>query len=91
MAASSRNAREAKRRVQQMEARRGLRRDQDHRRKRDNVVAISAGAAAIALALLLQLTVFSSNPTEEEFAAAQEGLTSPSASATPRGPTPSPR
>jgi peptidyl-prolyl cis-trans isomerase B (cyclophilin B) len=66
-----------------MEARRGLRRDQDKRRKRDNVVAISAGAAAIALALLLQLTVFSSNPTEEEFAAAQEGLTSPSASATP--------
>ena len=39
--------------------------------------------AAIGLALVLQLTVFSSNPTEEEFAAAQEGLASPSASATP--------
>ena len=83
MAASSRNAREAKRRVQQMEARRALRRDQDKRRKRDNVVAISVGGAAIALALVLQLTVFSSNPSEEDFAAAQEGLTSPSASATP--------
>ncbi|RKR30016.1 peptidylprolyl isomerase [Arthrobacter oryzae] len=83
MAASSRNAREAKRRVQQMEARRGLRRDQDKRRKRDNVLAISAGAAAIGLALILQLAVFSSNPTEEEFKAAQEGLAAPSASATP--------
>src|SRR6476661_7773100 len=83
LAASSRNAREAKRRVQQMEARRGLRRDQDKRRKRDNVFAISAGTAAIGLALVLQLTVFASNPTEEEFAAAQEGLNSPSASATP--------
>ena len=77
MAASSRNAREAKRRVQQMEARRGLRRDQDKRRKRDNVLAISVGTGAIALALVLQLTVFSSNPTEEEFAAAQEGLAEP--------------
>ncbi len=83
MAASSRNAREAKRRVQQMEARRALRRDQDKRRKRDNVVAISVGGGAIALALILQLTVFSSNPSEEDFAAVQEGLASPSASATP--------
>lgn len=83
MAASSRSAREAKRRVQQMEARRGLRRDQDKRRKRDNVIAISAGTAAIGLALILQLTVFASNPTEEQFAAVQEGLQSPSASATP--------
>ena len=83
MAASSRNAREAKRRVQQMEARRALRRDQDKRRKRDNVVAVSVGGAAIALALLLQLTVFASNPSEEDFVAAQEGLASPSASATP--------
>ncbi|MFF2031418.1 peptidylprolyl isomerase [Arthrobacter sp. NPDC058192] len=82
MAPSSRSAREAKRRVQQMEARRGLRRDQDKRRKRDNVLAVSAGAGAIALALIMQLTVFSSNPTEEEVTAAQEGLASPSASAT---------
>ena len=83
MAASSRSAREAKRRVQQMEARRGLRRDQDKRRRRDNVLAISVGTAAIGLALVLQLTVFASNPTEEEFAAVQEGLQSPSASASP--------
>ncbi|MET4096601.1 peptidylprolyl isomerase [Arthrobacter sp. UYCu712] len=81
MAASSRSAREAKRRVQQMEAKRGLRKEQDKRRKRDNVLAISAGTAAVVVALVLQLTVFSSNPTEDEFKAAEAGLTTPSASA----------
>ncbi|MCB5291577.1 peptidylprolyl isomerase [Arthrobacter sp. SO3] len=79
MAASSRSAREAKRRVQQMEAKRELRKEQDHRRKRDNVLAVGAGTAAVAVALVLQLTVFSSNPTEAEYAAAQAGLTTPSA------------
>ena len=79
MAASSRSAREAKRRVQQMEAKRELRKEQDKRRKRDNVLAISAGTAAVVVALVLQLTVFSSNPTEDEYAAAQAGLTTPSA------------
>ncbi|WP_144670537.1 peptidylprolyl isomerase [Arthrobacter sp. U41] len=79
MAASSRSAREAKRRVQQMEAKRELRKEQDKRRKRDNVLAIGAGTAALLVALVLQLTVFSSNPTEDEYAAAQAGLTSPSA------------
>ncbi|MET3920610.1 peptidylprolyl isomerase [Arthrobacter sp. UYEF20] len=79
MAASSRSARDAKRRVQQMEAKRGLRREQDKRRKRDNILAVGAGTAAVALALVLQLTVFSSNPTEEEFAAAQAELASPAA------------
>jgi peptidyl-prolyl cis-trans isomerase B (cyclophilin B) len=84
LAASSRSARDAKRRVQQMEAKRELRREQDKRRKRDNFLAIGAGAAAVALALILQLTVFSSNPTEEEFAAAQAGLApSPTPSASP--------
>ncbi|KUM32941.1 peptidylprolyl isomerase [Arthrobacter sp. EPSL27] len=78
MAASSRSAREARRRVQQMEAKRELRKEQDKRRKRDNVLAISAGTAAVVLALVLQLTVFSSNPTEDEYAAAQAGLTTPS-------------
>ena len=78
MAASSRSARDAKRRVQQMEAKRELRREQDKRRKRDNILAVGAGSAAVALALVLQLTVFSSNPTEAEFAAAQADLTSPS-------------
>ena len=43
LAASSRSAREAKRRVQQMEAKRELRKEQDKRRKRDNVLAIGAG------------------------------------------------
>jgi peptidyl-prolyl cis-trans isomerase B (cyclophilin B) len=66
-----------------MEAKRELRRQQEKRRKRDNVVAAGAGAAALLLAVVLQLTVFSSNPTEDEYAAAQAGLTSPSASPTP--------
>ena len=77
MAASSRSAREAKRRVQQMEAKRELRKEQDKRRKRDNVLAIGAGTAAVVVALVLQLTVFASNPTEDEYAAAQAGLTTP--------------
>jgi peptidyl-prolyl cis-trans isomerase B (cyclophilin B) len=64
-----------------MEAKRELRRDQEKRRKRDNLLAGGAGAAAVILAVVLQLTVFSGNPTEEEFAAAEAGLASPSASA----------
>ncbi len=79
MAASSRNAREAKRRVQQMEAKRELRKEQDKRRKRDNVLAVGAGVAALVVALVLQLTVFAANPSEDEYAAAQAGLTTPSA------------
>jgi peptidyl-prolyl cis-trans isomerase B (cyclophilin B) len=69
-----------------MEAKRELRRVQEKRRKRDNVLAAGAGTAAVALALVLQLTVFSSNPSEEEFAAAQAGLPNASASATPSAP-----
>lgn len=83
MAASPREMREAKRRIQQMEAKRALRRDQEKRRKRDNLIAGGAGAAAVILAVVLQLTVFSGNPTEEEFAAAQAGLESPSPSPSP--------
>jgi peptidyl-prolyl cis-trans isomerase B (cyclophilin B) len=86
LAASSRSAREAKRRIQQMEAKRELRRDQEKRRKRDNVIAAGAGTAAVVLAVVLQLTAFAGNPTEEEFAAAEAGLTTPSASA-PASPT----
>jgi peptidyl-prolyl cis-trans isomerase B (cyclophilin B) len=88
LAASSRNAREAKRRIQQMEAKRELRREQEQRRKRDNIIAVGAGAAAVVLAVVLQLTAFSGNPTEEEFAAMEAGLKSPSptASATPSTP-----
>lgn len=80
MAASPRETREARRRIQQMEAKRELRRDQEKRRKRDNLLAGGAGAAAVILAVVLQLAVFSGNPTEEEFAAAEAGLRSPSAS-----------
>ncbi|CAM3064054.1 Peptidyl-prolyl cis-trans isomerase B [Arthrobacter ulcerisalmonis] len=93
MAASSRNARETKRRIQQMEAKREIRRDQDTRRKRDNLVAVGAGATAVVLAVVLQLTAFAGNPTEDEFAAAQAGLTDPSATAAPSAtasPSPSP-
>jgi peptidyl-prolyl cis-trans isomerase B (cyclophilin B) len=86
LAASSRSAREAKRRIQQMEAKRELRREQEKRRKRDNYLAVGAGAAAVVLAVVLQLTAFSGNPTEEEYAAAEAGLSSPSASATPSSP-----
>lgn len=81
MAASSRSAREAKRRIQQMEAKRELRRGQEKRRKRDNLIAAGAGSAAVVLAVVLQLTAFAGNPTEAEYAAAQAGLTEPSASA----------
>ncbi|MBT2554856.1 peptidylprolyl isomerase [Arthrobacter sp. ISL-5] len=80
MAASPRETREARRRIQQMEAKRELRRDQEKRRKRDNLLAGGAGAAAVIVAVVLQLAVFSGNPTEEEFAAAEAGLNSPSAS-----------
>ena len=77
--ANARNAREEKRRIQQMEAKRELRKVQETRRKRDNILAIGAGTAAVVVALVLQLTVFSANPTEDEYAAAQAGLTTPSA------------
>jgi peptidyl-prolyl cis-trans isomerase B (cyclophilin B) len=83
LATSSRSAREAKRRIQQMEAKRELRRDQEKRRKRDNLIAAGAGTAAVVLAVVLQLTAFAGNPTEEEFAALEAGLSSPSASASP--------
>jgi peptidyl-prolyl cis-trans isomerase B (cyclophilin B) len=63
-----------------MEAKRELRRAQGKRRRRDNVVAVGVGAAALIAAVVLQLTVFNSNPSESEFAAAQAGLSSPSAS-----------
>lgn len=86
MAASSRSAREAKRRIQQMEAKRELRRDQEKRRKRDNLIAVGAGTAAVLLAVVLQLTAFAGNPTEDEFAAAEAGLTSPTDSPTPSAP-----
>lgn len=87
MAASSRSTREAKRRVQQMEAKRDLRRDQQQRRKRDNFIAVGVGAAAVILAVVLQLTAFAGNPSESEFAAAEAGLATPSASATPSAAT----
>ncbi|MFJ5860163.1 peptidylprolyl isomerase [Pseudarthrobacter sp. NPDC092439] len=83
MAASPRSARETKRRIQQMEAKRELRRDQQKRRRRDNLIAAGAGTAAVVLAVVLQLTSFAGNPTEEEFAAAQADLAAPSASASP--------
>ncbi|MCW3766169.1 MULTISPECIES: peptidylprolyl isomerase [Paenarthrobacter] len=80
MATRSRDDREARRRIRQMEAKRALRQQQTKRRRRDNIVAVGAGASALVLAAVLQLTVFNSNPTEAEYAAAQAGLSSPSAS-----------
>lgn len=66
-----------------MEAKRELRKEQDKRRRRDNILAVGAGTAAVVVALVLQLTVFSSDPTEDEYAAAQAGLTTPSATPSP--------
>ncbi|QNE14799.1 peptidylprolyl isomerase [Pseudarthrobacter sp. NBSH8] len=86
MAASSRSAREAKRRIQQMEAKRELRRDQEKRRKRDNLIAAGAGTAAVLLAVVLQLTAFAGNPTEDEYAAGVAGLTNPRDSPAPSAP-----
>lgn len=80
MATRPRENREAKRRIRQMEAKRELRRAQGKRRRRDNVIAVGVAAAALIAAVVLQLTVFNSNPSESEFAAAQAGLSSPSAS-----------
>ncbi|MBO1268460.1 peptidylprolyl isomerase [Arthrobacter cavernae] len=80
MATRSRDDREARRRIRQMEAKRELRQEQGKRRRRDNILAAGAGAIAVVLAVVLQLTVFSSNPTEEEFAATEAGLKSPSPS-----------
>jgi len=86
LAASKRDARESKKRVAQMEAKRVLREAQSKRRRRDNVVGAVAAVLLIALAVVLQLTVFANNPTSEQYAAAQKGLNSSasaSASATP--------
>ncbi|MBT2512701.1 peptidylprolyl isomerase [Arthrobacter sp. ISL-30] len=83
MATRSRDDREARRRIRQMEAKRRLRQEQSARRRRDNIIAVSAGTAAVVLAVVLQLTVFASNPSEEEYAAAQAGLSSPSATPSP--------
>lgn len=83
MATRSRDAREAKRRIRQMEAKRRLREEQSARRRRDNIVAGIIGSVAVAAAVVLQLTVFASNPTEAEYAAAEAGLNSPSASPSP--------
>ena len=52
MAASSRSAREAKRRIQQMEAKRELRREQDKRREARQRLAAGAGTAAVPLAVV---------------------------------------
>lgn len=83
MATRPRETREAKRRIRQMEAKRELRQEQGKRRRFDNIVAAAGGAAVLAAAVVLQLTVFNSNPTEAEYAAAQAGLSSPTASPSP--------
>lgn len=90
MAASSRTTREAKRRIQQMEAKRELRKNQAARRKRDNTIAVAGGVGALALAVILGFTAFANNPTEAEFAAAENGLTETPAPAVSLPPVPSP-
>lgn len=78
-----RNAREDRRRVQLMEAKAGLRKDKEQRRRRDNTIAASVGVAAVVVAAVLQGTVFASNPSAAEYAAAQAGLQNPTASPSP--------
>nr|WP_043845329.1 peptidylprolyl isomerase [Arthrobacter crystallopoietes] len=63
-----------KRRIAQMEAKRALRSDQLQRRKRDNVIGAAAIAVAVVAGVLVQLTVFSTNPTPEEVAQLRSGL-----------------
>lgn len=84
MPTSKQEAREAKRRIAHMDAKRDLREQQATRRKRDNVFAAVAAGGVIAFAVVLQLVVFSHNPTAEQTAAAEAGLSSsasPSAAA----------
>lgn len=78
-----RNAREDRRRVQLMEAKAALRKDKEQRRRRDNTIAATVGVAALIVAAVLQGTVFASNPTAADYAAAQAGLQTPTASPTP--------
>lgn len=76
MPTSKQEAREAKRRIAHMDAKRDLREQQATRRKRDNVFAAVAAGGVIAVAVVLQLVVFSHNPTAEQTAAAEAGLSS---------------
>ncbi|WP_077487849.1 peptidylprolyl isomerase [Sinomonas mesophila] len=69
-----------------MEAKAALRRDQLERRRRDNLIASAVTVGAIVLAAVLQSTVFASNPTAAEYAAAQAGLETPSPSPSPSVP-----
>lgn len=78
-----RNVREDRRRLQLMEAKAELRKGKERRRRRDNTIAAVAAGAAVVLAAVLQGTVFASNPSASEYAAAEAGLQSPSAIATP--------
>lgn len=80
---AKRNVREDRRRLQLMDAKAELRRGKEKRRRRDNTIAATAAGAAVVLAAVLQATVFASNPTASEYAAAQAGLEAPTPSATP--------
>ncbi|WP_443020304.1 peptidylprolyl isomerase [Sinomonas cyclohexanicum] len=62
-----------------MEAKAELRKGKEKRRRRDNTIAAAACALAVIVAAVLQGTVFASNPTAAEYAAAQAGLEAPSA------------
>ncbi|GAA2197379.1 peptidylprolyl isomerase PpiB [Sinomonas flava] len=80
---AKRNVREDRRRVRLMEAKADLRREKERRRRRDNTMAAAVAAGAIVLAAVLQGTVFASNPTAADYAAAQAGLNQASASPSP--------
>ncbi|UNK44323.1 peptidylprolyl isomerase [Arthrobacter sulfonylureivorans] len=79
--------REARRRIARMEAKRDLRRQQQARRKRDNIAAGVALAALIAGAVAVQLTVFAANPTPSQMEQVRQGLEDPAAAPSPSSST----
>ncbi|WP_427018042.1 peptidylprolyl isomerase [Pseudarthrobacter sp. P1] len=90
MVSTKPDAREAKKRVQRMQANQALMQKQAGRRKRDNLIAAIAMVAAVALAVVLQITVFSHNPSAADLANAESGLdATPSATSGPTSTAPS--
>lgn len=74
---SKRQSRESKRRLEIMEAKRQLRQSQGKRRLRDNLIAIVAAAVLLAAAIVLDVAIFSHNPSSADMSSAEKGLATP--------------
>lgn len=85
--AADRRGREMRRHISQIEAKRELKRAQDQRRRKDNLVAGLAAAAVLVLAVALQIFWFSSNPTAAEMEALEDAA-GVAGTATPTGNAP---